>query len=67
MNRRTHIEIEPCVELRRDEVTLKALQIWRAAGRPTGRDLEFWLQAEVEMLAERLEGLADRISFAEAA
>ena len=53
MNIRTNIEMQPYVELRRDEVARKALQLWKAAGRPTGRDLEYWLQAEVELLSER--------------
>jgi hypothetical protein len=49
----TNIESDLYVELRRDEVARRALQLWRAAGRPTGRDLEYWLQAEVELLSER--------------
>ena len=53
MNMRTNIEMQPCVELRRDEVARRTLRLWKAAGRPTGRDLEYWLQAEVELLAER--------------
>jgi len=52
----TNIENELYVELRRDEVARRALQLWRAAGRPTGRDLEYWLQAEVELLSERPHG-----------
>ncbi len=53
MNMRTNIEMQQCVELRRDEVARRTLRLWKAAGRPTGRDLEYWLQAEVELLAER--------------
>jgi hypothetical protein len=53
MNMRTNIEMQPCVELHRDEVARRTLQLWEAAGRPTGRDLEYWLQAEVELLSER--------------
>jgi hypothetical protein len=45
--------MQQCVELRRDEVARRTLRLWKAAGRPTGRDLEYWLQAEVELLAER--------------
>jgi hypothetical protein len=53
MNIRTNVEMQPYVELSRDEVARKTLQLWEAAERPTGRDLEFWLQAEVELLSER--------------
>ena len=53
MNMRTNLEMQPCVELRRDEVARRTLRLWKAAGRPTGRDLEYWLQAEVELLSER--------------
>jgi hypothetical protein len=41
------------IELGRDEVARRALRLWKAAGRPVGRDLEYWLQAEVELLSER--------------
>jgi Protein of unknown function (DUF2934) len=53
MNTRTSIDSQPFIELRRDEVAGRALRLWQAAGRPAGRDLEYWLQAEVELLAER--------------
>lgn len=33
----------------RDEVARRAYQLWEAGGRPAGRDLEFWLQAEAEL------------------
>jgi len=35
----------------RDEVAQQAYQLWEAAGQPAGRDLEYWLQAESELLA----------------
>ena len=37
----------------RDEVAQRAYQLWVAAGQPIGRDLEYWLQAEAELLAAR--------------
>ena len=37
----------------RDEVAQRAYQLWVAAGQPAGRDLEYWLQAEAELLAAR--------------
>ena len=37
----------------RDEVAQRAYQLWVAAGQPFGRDLEYWLQAEAELLAAR--------------
>jgi hypothetical protein len=33
----------------RDKLSLRAFQIWEAAGRPAGRDVEHWLQAEMEL------------------
>jgi hypothetical protein len=38
------------IELRRDEVARKARRLWTADGCPSGHDLEYWLQAEVELL-----------------
>jgi hypothetical protein len=35
----------------RDEVAQRAWQLWQAAGQPVGQDLEYWLQAEAEVLA----------------
>jgi hypothetical protein len=40
-------------KVNRDEVAQRAYQLWQAAGRPIGRDLEYWLQAEAELLAAR--------------
>ena len=37
----------------RDEVAQRAWQLWQAAGQPVGQDLEYWLQAEAELLAAR--------------
>ena len=34
---------------RHDEIKSRANQIWNQKGRPEGRDLEFWLQAEDEI------------------
>ena len=34
---------------RRSQITARAYQLWEHAGRPPGRDLEFWLQAEREI------------------
>ena len=30
----------------KQEITVRAREIWEQNGRPVGRDLEFWLQAE---------------------
>ena len=35
----------------KQETTARAREIWEENGRPAGRDLEFWLQAEAEILA----------------
>lgn len=33
----------------KDEIRARAHEIWEQHGRPTGRDVEFWLQAEAEL------------------
>ncbi len=38
-----------------EEITARAQQLWRIAGNPVGRDLEFWLAAENEVKHERME------------
>jgi hypothetical protein len=37
----------------RDEVARLAQQIWEREGRQAGRDLEYWLQAEQELIGRR--------------
>ena len=32
-----------------DQIAERAFQLWEAAKRPAGRDLEFWLKAEAEL------------------
>jgi hypothetical protein len=34
----------------RAQISLLARQLWEEAGRPSGRDLEFWLRAETELM-----------------
>jgi len=45
---------ETYVELSCGEVTRRARRLWRAAGCPAERDLEYWLQAELELLKARV-------------
>lgn len=33
----------------KQEITARARELWEQSGRPSGRDLEFWLQAETEI------------------
>jgi Protein of unknown function (DUF2934) len=33
----------------RDEIRVRAHELWEQHGRPVGRDEEFWLQAEAEI------------------
>lgn len=40
------------------ETSRRAYELWEEAGRPSGRDLEFWLRAELEVL--RRENCPDR-------
>ncbi|MBI4323708.1 MAG: DUF2934 domain-containing protein [Chloroflexi bacterium] len=35
-----------------DTIPARAYQLWETAGRPTGRDQEFWLLAEHELKAK---------------
>ncbi|WP_256468241.1 DUF2934 domain-containing protein [Bradyrhizobium sp. 150] len=35
---------------RRRAIHMRAQELWEEAGRPEGRDLEFWLQAERQLL-----------------
>jgi hypothetical protein len=51
MNTNTETESQPQAKVPRNEVQHRAYHLWEAAGRPAGRDLEYWLQAEAELLA----------------
>ena len=37
----------------KQDITIRAHEIWEQNGRPSGRDLEFWLQAESEISERR--------------
>lgn len=37
------------VQVAHDEISRRAQQRWESAGRPDGRDAEFWLEAEREL------------------
>ncbi len=39
--------------LSHEEITERAHKIWIGAGRPGGRDIEHWIQAENELRMER--------------
>ncbi|AWM03208.1 DUF2934 domain-containing protein [Bradyrhizobium amphicarpaeae] len=41
--------------MRRGEVRTRAYALWEHAGRPSHRELEFWLEAERQIEAEREE------------
>ncbi len=36
-----------------DEIAGLAKQLWECEGRPSGRDLEYWLRAERQLLSSR--------------
>jgi hypothetical protein len=40
-------------KIERSEIAQRAYELWIGARRPAGRDLEFWLQAEAELMAAR--------------
>ena len=35
----------------KEDTKARAWELWQQNGRPAGRDLEFWLQAEAEIIA----------------
>ena len=37
----------------KEEIRARACQLWEQNGRPAGRDIEFWLQAERELGEDR--------------
>lgn len=37
-----------------DEIATLARSLWQAAGRPFGRDREFWFQAEAQLISQRV-------------
>lgn len=45
--------------MRRGQVRARAYELWEQAGRPTGRELEFWLEAERQLEEEREERKSD--------
>ncbi len=50
------------VELDRYEVARRARELWQESGRPAGRSLEYWLQAEVELLLSHRSRLSESSS-----
>jgi len=44
----------PVIAAIQDEVSSLALQLWKRAGCPEGRDLDFWLAAETRRLAPQM-------------
>jgi hypothetical protein len=49
--REDHIQAQ--IRISHDEIAQLASQRWELAGHPIGRDAEFWLQAEAELLAAK--------------
>ena len=43
----------PTSEPSREEIAALAHSIWEQAGRPEGRDMEHWLQAETQIRQQR--------------
>ena len=50
--------IEKTVTTNETSVSRLAYQLWETAGRPSGRDLEFWLAAEAKLRAARQPALS---------
>jgi hypothetical protein len=55
--RRTERSVKPAnvTPLTREQIALCAYHIWQVEGHPEGRAVEHWLQAEVQLSADRLE------------
>ena len=51
-------ETEPSAETQRQQIAKRAYALWEQEGRPDGRDLDHWLQAEAE-LASSADGPPD--------
>jgi hypothetical protein len=43
----------PALQLSHDAIASLAAQTWEREGRPGGRDLEFWLRAEQQLVSVR--------------
>lgn len=43
-----------------DVIRIRAYQIWEREGRPSGRDYEHWVQAQVELESEAAKGHGGR-------
>jgi hypothetical protein len=41
--------IEHSVEVKESEIRVAAYQLWEKTGRPSGQDLQFWLDAEKQL------------------
>ena len=67
MQKNKIIKLQPYIELRRQDVHDRALELWRTAGRPPGRALSYWLQAEMELLQEQMEADREQQPLAKAA
>jgi hypothetical protein len=39
----------------KEEIKARARELWEQNGQPAGRDLEFWLQAEAEIIERNRE------------
>ncbi len=50
----------------REEISKRARQIWEESGSPSGRDEEFWLKAEREVLGADQSVRADGAGFVDA-
>jgi hypothetical protein len=51
-----------------DGIACVAFQLWEKAGRPEGRDVEFWLEAETSIVAtQRPEAQKTKLSSAKTA
>ena len=56
----TEIATAPCRETRQRSGSSPRQELWEINGRPAGRDLDFWLQAERKLIVDDQQGGADQ-------
>jgi DUF2934 family protein len=49
----TSVEATPAGPITREQIALCAYYIWKAEGRPEGRAVGHWLQAELQLRVDR--------------
>jgi hypothetical protein len=51
-------------DINRSEVARRAYELWEADGRPSGRDMDYWLQAEAGLAGGKSNRASGRVEVA---